>query len=377
VGSDPVVVLLYEGSFDEVESIYRGLQSVADEVGAWRVMTLEAGEEALLTELVHQGNLKAVLGGFVSEQWVENWRARKLNLVNICRLSHIDSVASVLVDDRGVGRFVASELVGRGFKDFAYAGLSGYLYTHERWEGYRDCLEEQGVQAVCAPSGWLVQGYGVWERWLRELSFPALVFAASDYMARRIIRAADLAGLRVPEDVSVVGVGNLFRESLRARMGIASVELPGYELGRKAAELIDDECIDVTSTTELEPVRLWERESLKPDASVDYVVKRALELMRVHIRNPMSVERLARRLGVSRRLMELRFNEFLGESPYRKYLGMRIEEAARMLLETDRKVLDVAERCGFSSQHQFANVFKRERGCSPRRYREVEGQLPR
>jgi len=366
-----VLVLLYEGGFTEVERLYRGLQSVVEERGEGRILALEMGEEDLLAELESRGTLLGIVGGFVSERWVEHWAGRGLCLVNTSRLSHIHSVPSVVVDNHAVGRLVARELVERGFAYFAYAGLSGYLHTHERWEGYREVLEAAGKSVVCAPSGWLIQGAAVWQRWLNELEFPALVFASSDYMARRIIRIAVQSGLSVPGQVSVVGVGNLYRESLYARMGLSSVELPAFDLGIRAGRLVFERATrKVTEDIVLPPVRLHERESLLRPESFDLYVERCLELMAARIREPLSVDELAQRVGASRRLLELRFKKQLGVAPYRYYLNLRLKEACRLLEHTDRKILEVAGVCGFSSQHQFANVFRREHGCSPRQYRE-------
>ncbi|TME29709.1 MAG: LacI family transcriptional regulator, partial [Chloroflexi bacterium] len=66
---------------------------------------------------------------------------------------------------------------------------------------------------------------------------PTAIFAANDEMALGAIDAARMAGLRVPEDLSVVGFGNT-SVALRARPALTTVSMPRHELGVAAMDAI-------------------------------------------------------------------------------------------------------------------------------------------
>ena len=102
----------------------------------------------------------------------------------------------------------------------------------------------------------------------------------------------------------------------------------------------------------------------------DPVVARALDFMRVRFHEAPSIEQVARETGVSRRLLEQRFQAGLASTPYQALLSIKMERVCQLLQHSDKRVLEISQLCGFSSQHQLSNSFKRIYGKSPRAYRE-------
>ncbi|MCZ6671439.1 MAG: substrate-binding domain-containing protein, partial [Verrucomicrobia bacterium] len=200
--SQPVVAVFFESEFDSMVELFRGVQAYAEKTGAWRAIPLNVGEEELLGELVEHGNLAGLIGGLVSDRWIESHWLGRMPLVNVENLSQINRAPSVLVDDEDVGRLVAEKFLLAGFEHFAYAGLTGNLYTKLRQAGFEACLEKSGEEVVAAPQGWVTRPLSVWRDWLLSLPRPVGIFCATDYTARRVIQAARLAGMEVPEDLS-------------------------------------------------------------------------------------------------------------------------------------------------------------------------------
>ena len=83
----------------------------------------------------------------------------------------------------------------------------------------------------------------------------------------------------------------------------------------------------------------------------------------------VGAEELAAHLGVSRRLVDLRFREILGRSIYEVIRDRRLEEAKRLLRQTDASIASVTERCGFTNKTHLKNLFLRRVGCSMRDWR--------
>lgn len=88
-----------------------------------------------------------------------------------------------------------------------------------------------------------------------------------------------------------------------------------------------------------------------------------------HFREPLNLELLAERAHMSPAYFSRRFKKLTGFG-YKEYLNyVRLKEASRMLLETDLPVMDIAQLCGFSDGNYFGDLFKKEKGISPRMYR--------
>jgi AraC-like DNA-binding protein len=78
---------------------------------------------------------------------------------------------------------------------------------------------------------------------------------------------------------------------------------------------------------------------------------------------------LARESGTSRTVLADRFAQLMGEPPLAYLARWRLQLAARRLMTTDRKVLQVAYDVGYESEAAFSRAFRREFGMPPARYR--------
>lgn len=370
----PVVAVLFETEFDSMVELYRGVQSYAASHGTWSAIPLNPGEEFVLAELVEHGNLVGLIGGFVSDRWIKTHWTGRMPLVNIDNLSSISTVPSVVLDDEKVGEMVGDRFLEGGFRHVGFAGLTGNLFTALRFNGFRNKVIDQVETFNCAPKGWVTQSTRGWGGWLRDLPKPVAVFCTSDFVARRLILSCRLSGIHVPDVVSLVGVGNVYRDSLFAGIPISSVELPYFDMGFAAGKTLDGFRkgeIKPTLVRRFPPVRILERSSSRFDRISDRLVALALERMRARLHEPFSIQELSSELAVSRRLLEQRFRAALGNSPYAELLGMRMQLARQLLKNTSRKIVEISQLCGFSSQHQFSNTFKRIEGVPPRAYREA------
>ena len=101
----------------------------------------------------------------------------------------------------------------------------------------------------------------------------------------------------------------------------------------------------------------------------DNLVQRALAIMQQEDGNPSDIATLAERLGVSRRLLELRFQQSCGKSPAEMLTHIRVEKAKDLITDTDMKMTDIAIRLGFCDASHFGKVFKKHTGKTPKIFR--------
>lgn len=102
-------------------------------------------------------------------------------------------------------------------------------------------------------------------------------------------------------------------------------------------------------------------------------VRQAIGIMQRHIENPLPLPDIARHVGLSPRQLERSMRRHAGQSPLRLYMQLRVERARELLIYSDRAVIDVAVRTGFSSTSHFSAWYRRIHGMRPS---DVRGGAP-
>ncbi len=279
---------------------------------------------------------------------------------------------SVRVDDRAVGQMAARHFLDRGFRNFAFVGHSDMhplsAFVVDRLQGYVQEIEAAGftVQSITHINDL--------EDLLRSLTLPAAVFAANDEYGTRTITAAERLGLRVPEQLAVLGVDNddLLVES--TTVALSSIELPTYKIGFEAAALLDELMRGNTPPrTEilLPPVGVVTRKSTDITAIPDHDLSSALAFIREHIAEPIGVEDVVAAVPLSRRVLERRFRKYLGRSALEEIHRARIERARTLLITTDLSIEEVARACGFTGRSRFHATFTAMTGKTPTDFRRI------
>lgn len=93
---------------------------------------------------------------------------------------------------------------------------------------------------------------------------------------------------------------------------------------------------------------------------------KAAALMATTIERPLTVEVLARTVGVSARQLERLFRQHLGTSPADHYLSLRLDRARELLTQSPLSVTDIGIACGFQSASHFSVAYRRQFGHAPR-----------
>ena len=102
-------------------------------------------------------------------------------------------------------------------------------------------------------------------------------------------------------------------------------------------------------------------------------VRAAAALMRRHMEDPLSIDDLAERLGLTRRGLEQAFRADGGPSPAQLYRRIRLSAARRLVLDTAHSVAEIAGRCGYADPAAMTRAFHAEFGTTPRELRRPSG----
>jgi transcriptional regulator GlxA family with amidase domain len=101
----------------------------------------------------------------------------------------------------------------------------------------------------------------------------------------------------------------------------------------------------------------------------DATVRHAALLMEENLEAPLNIAVIAKMIGTSVRQLERAFMAEMKVSPNEFYRGMRLRYARWMLLNTARKVTDIAYECGFADSAHFIRVFRQAYGVTPGKLR--------
>ncbi|WP_245638535.1 GlxA family transcriptional regulator [Croceicoccus bisphenolivorans] len=99
--------------------------------------------------------------------------------------------------------------------------------------------------------------------------------------------------------------------------------------------------------------------------TTDPIVRRALLVAQQHIDTPLSVEDVAKRMTISKRQLERRFQSALGMSPQVAFMDVRLAFARHLLETTSKSVAMIAVECGFCDSSHLSRNFRRRFGYAP------------
>jgi len=303
-------------------------------------------------------------------------RQSGLPVVNVST-SKATAMPSVLVDDALVGQMAARYLQNLGVRRFAFAGRAGRIYSSQRAEAFRSVLSADGIPCLFFQPNptrhltWLHE-YRQLMAWLRKLPRPIGILACDDPRGGDVLQACHALGLRVPEDVAVLGIDNDETTCMLSVPSLSSVIVPSRMIGFRAAELLArlmDGAPSPVQPIRLPPAGVATRLSTDVSAVEDPDAAAALRFIHQQVGRPISVRDVLAAVPQSRKTLERRFTDLLGRTPKQEIRRVQIERAQALLAQTDLKIQAVAAQTGFRRYALFVKHFHAQMGLSPSVYR--------
>ncbi|MCS7240682.1 MAG: LacI family transcriptional regulator [Candidatus Bipolaricaulota bacterium] len=229
--------------------ITKGVEEAARERGFGVVLCTTEGDEAREEEYLRLLQRKRVDGLILAsvtldDPYLQKLQHSKIPFVLVSRLSKGIEAPYVVVDDKKGGRLATEHLADLGHKHIAFVGGPSNVHaSRERMSAYRAVLSERGLPLK---REWIVfasftqeAGREVGRRLLSQSERPTAIFAANDLIALGIMEAAEELGLRIPDDLSLVGYNDIAYAGL-PRIQLTTVAQPMREMGQIAANFVLD-----------------------------------------------------------------------------------------------------------------------------------------
>jgi LacI family transcriptional regulator len=374
-----VIGLIFDYSIGHCRSVLRGIKHFAESRPHWTMMPIISSPRSVkaLAKLQPQGLISWVF----QKSTLEALKGLGLPWVSVCAVAPDDGTPRVGPNDFLIGQLMANHLLDLGLKQFGFIGRLESAASVRREMGFRWALERAGheVHSHSVHYSWQfepgasrwVMGRGL-QRWVESLPVPVGVAAYYDLGILELSEVCHRVGLRIPEDVAMVGVANDDLLCEMARPSLSSVALPSEQIGYEAAALLDRMIAGEPPPDRpilLPPLGVVARQSSDILAIRDPDVAAALRVIRHSGSSLISVEDVLREVAVSRRSLERRFRKVFARSILEEIQRVRVDRAAGLLAGSDVPIPVVAEQSGFSNARHLELVFRRNVGMTPSAYR--------
>ena len=302
--------------------------------------------------------------------------------VGACPPSSPSALAFPVVtpDQQEIGRGAARYFLDLGFKHFAFCAGDDRIkdWCQLRQQGFCEVIDAAGHPVAIyepGPEGTqqMPTALNSIGKWLRRLPHPTAVFAYFDGWARWVLDACVLEGLRVPVDITVLGVDDdrWLCELSQPRLSSLdpNVHMVGYTACEKLAELLRGDPAAGRSVTLIAPGNVVAREStdILPIGSPE--VSFAIRYIREHACDPITPADVLKITGMSNSTAYRRFKSVLGRSIHSEIQRVQMERVQELLVTTNLNVTEIAHRAGFDNVRYLTKVFRELTSVTPTEFR--------
>lgn len=282
-------------------------------------------------------------------------------------------------DSAATARMAAQELLRGETKKFAFVPYpERRFWSEERERGFVSALALNGYACHTFHSQHSQGDSTRYQRELRafiaDIPKPCALFAANDQTAAEVLTAAAFVGVRVPEDLSVVGVDNATDICEHTKPTLSSVK-PDFHRGGSlaalllAAQLRDKSKFRGSRHRTFGPLLTVRRASTRRLAEYDAAASVALELIRSESCSGLSAQDVLKHFPCSRRQAEIRFRRATGHSVLDEIHAVQLEFAKQLLIDGSMPLKTISDFCGFDHPNSLRKFFKKQTGKSMTEWR--------
>ena len=274
----------------------------------------------------------------------------------------------VISDHFAIGRLGGEHFRERGFENVAWFSSGWSEVHHRRYNGFS------------AAFGKSIPHLGLknLHKRLAELPKPIGILAYNDTDAAQVIYAAQELVLSIPDDVSVLGIGDdpfLCENQSTPISSIRQDLAHGAFEGAALLERLMNGEPEPKEPILIPPTGLTARASTDTLSHPDPLIRAALIYINRHIGESFGTPEIAASIGLSRNKLDHLFAEKLGHSVGSEIHKHRLVRVKRMLADADIPIGDIAIKCGFCNVAYLSNVFRKATGLSPRAWRQTSVKM--
>lgn len=322
----------------------------------------------------------AIIAQFDDDDEVELFRENGIIALAQDFKSRFSVIPNITSEYKLTGRMAADFFLQKGFRNFAYYGYQEVIWSEERCMGFRERIVEKGFgshfyefQKQPLENLWYYESEPL-VSWIKSLPHPLALMTCDDTQGNKIMEVCRVLGIKIPEEIAVLGVDNDEIICSLSDPPLSSVNLNIAKGGYEAAQLIDRLMRDKDAPCEdvvIHPTTIINRLSTDIYSTGDPYILAALKYIHQNLASKITVEDVVRQVPLSRRLLEIHFKQVTGSSVYQYIFNLRMERFAQLLLEGNEPIADIAMSVGLPDYKNLARQFKVWKECTPAEYRKI------
>lgn len=377
------IILLSDFSEEYNKNLLRGITRYSKDHGPWTFCKMPTyyretlGMNGIL-KWAQEWDANGIIGQFYNGEEVEKFTEAKIPVIAQDFKERFTDIPNITGAYRETGALGADYFLKKGFKNFAFYGFGNIVWSRERAEGFEERIQEAGFD-VHYYEHKDTRGVDLWyykpsalSDWLKSLPKPIALMACDDNQGHHITEAARHAGIRIPDELAVLGVDNDEMICDLSDPPLSSIELDseksGYEAARLMEQMIEDQ-VCYADDIVVNATQVVTRHSTDIFASKDKYIVSALKYIHGNLDKNLKVDQVLKEVPLSRRSLEKRFIMTTGYPVYEYIYNQRIEKFTQKLLETDMTIFEIALDLGLSDSKNIARQFKQIKGVTPMEYR--------
>ena len=370
----PRVALLIETSNRYGRQLLRGVREWEHQHGPWALRLVEQGRGATVPTWLRTWKGHGVIARVENKGIERALAATGLPVVDVSAAVPQAAFPQVVTDSQAVTALAFEHLRKRGLTHFAFCGARGVRWAALRGRFFRREVTARGLSLHAFPLAERSPEAELRElaRWLKRLPKPVGVLACYDVRGQQVLEACYAAGVRVPDEVAVLGVHNDVLLCELCDPPMSSVMPDAQKAGAIAASMLADLMAGKPvrqALVQVPPLGVVTRQSTDVVAVADAKVSAAVRFIRREACAGINVADVLRAVPMARTALERRFRETIGTTPRLLIEQIKMERVKAMLAETEATVAEIAERTGFAHPEYLSVAFRRATGETPRAWR--------
>ena len=380
------VGLLVERSRAFGRELCEGVITFAQEREDWELHFMDAAD-------VLRRSIGKPMDGFIARVTSDAMAARLAKtgrpVVDLYYEKPRQGFAIVKTMHESVGRLAAEHFLDRHFKNFAYCPYGEGKTSEYCQKSFARRLRRDGFSCSVYPGGGGAYDFGERDiisdtisppkdarrltKWLTSLPKPTALFCPGDLRAWQVATLCRTEGLDVPREVAVLGLDNDLLICGAARPMLSSIDPNTRKIGRTAAETLAEMMENGVPSRQI--VRQIPPSGVVARASTEtvpvepkWLADAAIYILRNAKRGVHASDVFAA-AGKSHTTVSHAFRKAFGTSVVEALADARLDEACRLLRDTNMDMTQVASLSGYASMSYFMQAFKANKGMSPGAWR--------
>lgn len=367
-------------------SICLGISRFAQEHEDWSLKMLEWSDADNPRRLQdYDGFIVRILNERIARTFASTGKP----VVDVFHEREWPGISSVDQHARLVGQMAARHFIEHKFTNFAFCGFNGRSYSDKRRDAFTRCLKlnhftcsvyNSPPSALSDFDNAVIRqerlSFGADNRrmakWVKALPKPIAVFCSHDLRAYQLMEICRKGGIRIPDEVAVLGVDNDELVCNFVTPTLSSIDLDGDLVGYTAASTLSERLDDPDSSPrhhKIKPKRLICRQSTQTYPLEPFWLSDALVFIRGNVTHHLTAADVFAHVGRSHTLVSQVFKKKLGTTVQKEIQRTRLVEAKRLVTTTTLPLTEIARRAGFASLQYFCTTFTAAFGNPPTKFR--------